>query len=238
MALLFPSPALGLPPLIASLAASAALVYGAHAAPFSRPRNVVGGHLVSGFAGSAVRFLLPLSLLPPPFDYVAACGLSVSLSVFLMLRTDTMHPPAAATGLIAGALGGEAVAAMGWLFAVQGAAGPAAVLVGTGWAWNRAVGTWLAARGTAAGWTSYPVGGNLAPSPFHRTVRSRTLDRPLNPAHDIMSTASAAASLKERLTELSSTEEGRKQLEEIAEKKLKQGLGNLKETLQAAQVSK
>ncbi len=79
-------------PLFAPLGASAVLLYGASAAPFSQPRSVIGGHVVSALTGVVFWHLL------------GETGLSVALAVasaiVLMLLTRTVHPPAGATALL------------------------------------------------------------------------------------------------------------------------------------------
>lgn len=82
----------GIPVLVASLGASACLIYGVPAAPFSQPRNAVLGHLLSAFVGVAIYQLLG--------NYWYAATISVGMAVILMLITGTVHPPAAATALI------------------------------------------------------------------------------------------------------------------------------------------
>ncbi|MCG6967957.1 MAG: HPP family protein [Chromatiaceae bacterium] len=92
--------------VIGSFGASAVLLYGAPRAPFSQPRNLVGGHLLSALAGVACYRYLP--------DVVGlqeAAG--VATAIALMMATRTIHPPGGATALIA-VIGPEAVHRMGW----------------------------------------------------------------------------------------------------------------------------
>jgi len=91
--------------LIGSFGASAVLVYGAPTAEFSQPRNLVGGHVVSAFAGVSAFMLLG--------DALACAAVAVSASVVLMHLSKTMHPPGGATALIA-VIGGEKVHALGY----------------------------------------------------------------------------------------------------------------------------
>lgn len=83
----------GIPVLIASLGASACLIYGTPAAPFAQPRNVVLGQTLSAFVGVVTYQIMGC------FWYSAA--LSVGVAVAAMLRFRIVHPPAAATALIA-----------------------------------------------------------------------------------------------------------------------------------------
>ncbi|MEL1241941.1 HPP family protein [Flavobacterium flavipallidum] len=80
--------------LIGSFGASSVLVYGIIESPFSQPRNLIGGHLISAFIGVTVHHLFPDTI------YIAA-PLAVSLSIVLMQITKTLHPPGGATALIA-----------------------------------------------------------------------------------------------------------------------------------------
>lgn len=159
LAVCFPSSLLiSLPTLIAPLAASTALVYGAPAAPFSQPKNVIGGQTLSALTGIVVHGIPLEVFLNPSATYVAASALSVSLSIFVMLRTGTMHPPAAGTALLAGSLGGPAVFDAGLGFALWSAGLPATILVAAGYLWNRAVARYLSSK-SSTGWPVYPAGG-------------------------------------------------------------------------------
>ncbi|MBC7104380.1 MAG: HPP family protein [Firmicutes bacterium] len=83
----------GLPLLLASFGATAALLYGAPASPFAQPRNVVGGHAVSALAGVAIGQLLGTTWW--------SITLGVGLAILLMLATRTLHPPGGATAFVA-----------------------------------------------------------------------------------------------------------------------------------------
>jgi CBS domain-containing membrane protein len=80
--------------LIGSFGASSVLVYGIIESPFSQPRNLIGGHLISAFIGVTVELLLPNTMF-------LAAPLAVSLSIVVMQITKTLHPPGGATALIA-----------------------------------------------------------------------------------------------------------------------------------------
>ncbi len=94
--------------MIGSIGASAVLVFGAIKSPFAQPRNLIGGHLVSAFAGVAAWQVLGGTA------WLAA-ALAVSLAVAAMLATNTVHPPGGATALIA-VIGGEQVHKLGFLY--------------------------------------------------------------------------------------------------------------------------
>jgi CBS-domain-containing membrane protein len=90
------------PVLVASLGASACLLYGAPAVPFAQPRNALAGHILSAFIGVACYQFLGA--------YWYTMALSVALAVSAMAATRTIHPPAGATALIA------VVTRQDWLF--------------------------------------------------------------------------------------------------------------------------
>ena len=92
------------PILVASLGASACLLYGAPSVPFAQPRNAIVGHILSAFIGVACYKLLGAHW------YSAA--LSVGLAVAMMVMTRTIHPPAGATALIA------VISKQDWLFPI------------------------------------------------------------------------------------------------------------------------
>jgi len=94
--------------LIGSFGASAILVYGATDSPLAQPRNMIGGHLLSAIVGvSTYKLVGHIPWL--------ATGLSVSVALFLMQITKTLHPPGGATALIA-VIGSEKIKALGYLY--------------------------------------------------------------------------------------------------------------------------
>jgi hypothetical protein len=75
----------------------------------TRARRLVGSHLLGGVAGlfawSVLAAGVPLTASPPPFSVegfrlAASATVSVVLTSWAMLATDTVHPPACATTLI------------------------------------------------------------------------------------------------------------------------------------------
>jgi CBS domain-containing membrane protein len=94
----------GVPILVASLGASACLLYGAPSVPFAQPRNAIAGHLLSACIGVVCYQLLGA--------YWYSAALSVGLAVATMVMTRTIHPPAGATALIA------VVSKQDWLFPI------------------------------------------------------------------------------------------------------------------------
>ena len=86
----------GLPLIMAPLGASAVLVFGAMKSPFAQPRNVIGGHVVSGLVGVTVYQVVGDSQL-------LAISLSVPLAILAMYRTGAFHPPGGAVAFITAA---------------------------------------------------------------------------------------------------------------------------------------
>ena len=97
--------------LIGSFGASSVLVYGIIESPFSQPRNLIGGHLISAFIGVSVNLLFPEAI------YIAA-PLAVSLSIVFMQITKTLHPPGGATALIA-IIGTDKIKELGYWYVVS-----------------------------------------------------------------------------------------------------------------------
>lgn len=97
--------------LIGSFGASSVLVYGISQSPFSQPRNLVGGHVISALAGVTVSQFMPDIL------WLSA-ALAVSSSIVLMQITKTLHPPGGATALIA-VISGEKVKSLGYLYVLS-----------------------------------------------------------------------------------------------------------------------
>ncbi|HSD08356.1 HPP family protein [Flavobacterium sp.] len=97
--------------LIGSFGASSVLIYGIIQSPFSQPRNLVGGHLVSALVGVTVHKLAP------DIIWIAA-PLAVSLAIILMQITKTLHPPGGATALIA-IIGSDKIKALGYTYVLS-----------------------------------------------------------------------------------------------------------------------
>jgi CBS domain-containing membrane protein len=97
--------------LIGSFGASSVLVYGIIQSPFSQPRNLIGGHLISAFIGVAVCKLVP------DIGWITA-PISVSLSIIFMQITKTLHPPGGATALIA-VTGSAQIKDLGFMYVIS-----------------------------------------------------------------------------------------------------------------------
>ena len=95
--------------LIGSFGASAVLIYAAIKSPLAQPKNLMGGHILSGFVGVASYKLLG------HIDMPLAEAVAVSFAIMLMYSTKTLHPPGGATALIA-VIGGKGIYNLGFLY--------------------------------------------------------------------------------------------------------------------------
>ena len=78
--------------LMAPFGATMVLVFGLPDSPLAKPKNVIGGHILTAFIGVVCAQLLPVS----PESLAVATGLGISL----MILTKTTHPPAGANPLL------------------------------------------------------------------------------------------------------------------------------------------
>jgi CBS-domain-containing membrane protein len=95
--------------IIGSFGASAVLVYAAIKSPLAQPRNLIGGHVISGLVGVACFKLFGNTV------WIAS-AMAVSMAIMTMLATKTLHPPGGATALIA-VIGGKKTHDLGFLYA-------------------------------------------------------------------------------------------------------------------------
>jgi CBS-domain-containing membrane protein len=84
--------AVEIPLLLGSLGASCVMLFGFPDLPFSQPRHVVVGHLVSSLSG-----LLALTLLGPQWWSLA---IALALALALMMVLGVVHPPAGSNPVI------------------------------------------------------------------------------------------------------------------------------------------
>jgi CBS-domain-containing membrane protein len=96
--------------VLASMGASAFLLFVVPHSPLAQPWPVIGGHVIAAFIGVACASWISSAPL--------ATALAVFLSVFMMYQMHCLHPPSAATAMIA-VLGGPEVHAMGWQFCYE-----------------------------------------------------------------------------------------------------------------------
>lgn len=78
--------------IMAPFGASCVLAYSAWDAPFSQPRNIVGGHFISTLVGLAILHSIGTS--------IWSISLAVGIAIAMMVLTKTVHPPAGADPLV------------------------------------------------------------------------------------------------------------------------------------------
>ncbi len=111
------------PLILGSFGASCVLLFGYPDGPFSKARNVIGGHLLASFIG-----LLFLQLFGPgwlPMAAAAACALMA------MMLTRTVHPPAGSNPVIV------FLAQPGWQFLLVPTLVGAGLLVLIAWLYHK-----------------------------------------------------------------------------------------------------
>jgi len=92
---------------IAPMGASSVLLFAVPNSPLAQPWNVVVGNTLAGLIGVACTQFLP--------DLTSAFSVAVGLAIFMMMTTDSLHPPSGAVAITA-VLGGEAVHRLGFHF--------------------------------------------------------------------------------------------------------------------------
>ena len=97
----------GLVVLVASMGASAVLLFAMPMSPLAQPWPLVGGTLISAFIGITCGQQIT--------DPWLASAVAVSMSILVMHLTHSLHPPGGALALVS-VLGGEAIRAEGYAF--------------------------------------------------------------------------------------------------------------------------
>lgn len=119
------------PWLVASMGATAVLVFVVPASPLAQPWPVAGGHLLAAAVGLLARHAVAEQWL--------AAGLAVGLAIGIMNLTRCLHPPAGGTVLLT-ALAPPDSATAQLSFLVAPLAVNIAILLLLGWTWNRLTG--------------------------------------------------------------------------------------------------
>jgi CBS domain-containing membrane protein len=95
--------------IVASMGASAVLLFAVPHGPLSQPWPVFGGHLISALVGVSCAKLIP--------THAIAAAAAVSLAIGAMHYLRCIHPPGGATALTA-VVGGPTVQALGYDYVV------------------------------------------------------------------------------------------------------------------------
>jgi len=95
------------PLMIASMGASAVLLFAAPHSPMAQPWAFVGGHLISALIGVTCYKLIPHAYL--------ASAVAVATAILVMHMLRCLHPPGGATALTT-VIGGQSVHALGYAY--------------------------------------------------------------------------------------------------------------------------
>lgn len=95
--------------IVASMGASAVLLFAVPHGPLSQPWALIGGHLVSAVVGISCAIIIP--------DVFFAAPAAVGLAVGLMYYFNCIHPPGGATALSA-VVGGNEIIELGYRFII------------------------------------------------------------------------------------------------------------------------
>ena len=96
--------------IVASMGASAVLLFAVPHGPLSQPWPVFGGHILSAIVGVSCYVLIK--------DTILAASLAVGLSIAIMYYCRCIHPPGGATALSA-VVGGHEIHQLGYTFIVS-----------------------------------------------------------------------------------------------------------------------
>ncbi len=95
--------------IVASMGASAVLLFAVPHGTLSQPWSLIGGHLISAIIGVSCAKLIP--------DVFFAAAIAVGLAVGFMYYSNCIHPPGGATALSA-VVGGNAIHELGYQFII------------------------------------------------------------------------------------------------------------------------
>lgn len=101
---------IGLPVLVASMGASAVLLFAISHSPLSQPWPLIGGNILPALIAVSCGKLVP--------DLIFAAALAVALSLFVMQILRCLHPPGGALALLP-VLGDASVHDLGYRFVLQ-----------------------------------------------------------------------------------------------------------------------
>lgn len=139
--------------VVASMGASAVLLFAVPHGQLSQPWPVIGGHVVSAIIGVTTQRMVG------SVELAAAIAVGTAIGVMHVLRC--IHPPGGATALVA-VIGGSNVLELGYGFVVRPVLLNAAVMVIVGVAFN-----------SMFAWRRYPVAA----------IGRRTIPDPMDPTH-------------------------------------------------------
>lgn len=147
-------PAQGL--VIASMGASAVLLFAVPHGALSQPWPLLGGHLTGAVVGVTSSLLLS--------DTMVAAAVAVAVSIAVMHYLRCIHPPAGATALFA-VLGGESIHAIGYGFLLHPVLSNVLVMLAIALLFNYPF-----------AWRRYPAGWHRAGEPQRNENDANDLD--------------------------------------------------------------
>lgn len=110
--------------LAAPMGASAVLLFAVPASPLAQPWPIIGGNTVSALLGVTMAWVIP--------DPMIAGAFAVALAIAFMSMLRCLHPPGGAVALTA-VIGGHAVEAQGFVYALSPVLIDSLILVAAGW---------------------------------------------------------------------------------------------------------
>ena len=151
------------PLIVASMGASAVLLFAAPHGKFSQPWNLIGGHGVAAAIGVACAQLIP--------DLFAAAALAVGISISVMYALRCIHPPGGASALMA-VIGGNPIHALGYTYVLAPVLLNALIILAAAVSVN-ALFTW---RRYPAGLPHWASGRTPPAAPAPEAVRTQRLE--------------------------------------------------------------
>ncbi len=95
--------------IVASMGASAVLLFAVPRGAMSQPWSVFGGHIMSAIVGISCAKFIP--------DVILAASIAVGAAIGVMYYLRCIHPPGGATAISA-VIGGDAVRELGYLYVI------------------------------------------------------------------------------------------------------------------------
>ncbi|QOW47421.1 MULTISPECIES: HPP family protein [Acinetobacter] len=92
---------------IAPMGASSVLLFAVPASPLAQPWNMVVGNIIAGVIGVTCAMFIS--------NQTEAFSIAVATAIFLMMTTDSLHPPSGAVAITA-VLGGDSIHQLGYNF--------------------------------------------------------------------------------------------------------------------------
>jgi CBS-domain-containing membrane protein len=90
---------LATPVIVAALGATAFVAFAMPKNVTAQPRNIIGGHAVGVMSGGACALIFILLGNGEEYIHIILASMSVGLTIFIMVVTDTEHPPGCSTSL-------------------------------------------------------------------------------------------------------------------------------------------